>query len=220
MKTAAFEKTYAGRCVLRCPALELPEGAITAVIGANGSGKTTLARVLAGIEAADGRVRFPGGIRVGYLPQKPYAFRMSTARNIALNGGDGRLAARLMAELGLTPLARQRAKRLSGGETQKLALARLLMGRYDLLILDEPTAAMDMESTLAAERLVREVTRRTGCATLLITHSVQQARRCADRAVFLHGGAVIEQGAAKDVLRAPREEETRRFLAFYGMELQ
>ena len=217
MKTTAFEKTYAGKTVLRCPALELPEGQITAVIGSNGSGKTTLARVLAGAERADGRARPLPGVRVGYLPQKPYAFRMSTVKNITANGNDEQRARALMAALDLTPLAKQRAKRLSGGETQKMALARLLMGKYDLLILDEPTAAMDMESTLTAERLLREVTRRTGCATLLITHSVQQARRCADRAIYLHGGAVLEQGDAKTLFYAPRAEETRRFLEFYGL---
>ena len=217
MKTTAFEMTYAGKCVLRCPALELPEGQITAVFGANGSGKTTLARVLAGVERADGRVRALSGVRVGYLPQKPYAFRMRTARNIMTNGGDEQRARQLMGALQLTSLAKQRAKRLSGGETQKMALARLLMGKYDLLILDEPTAAMDMESSLTAERLVREVTRRTGCATLLITHSVQQARRCADFAIYLHNGAVVEQGDAKTVLRTPLSEKTRHFLEFYGL---
>lgn len=217
MKTSAFEKTYAGRCVLRCPALELPEGRVTALIGANGSGKTTLARVLAGVERADGRVRALHGVRVGYMPQKPYAFRMSMARNIALGGGDAQWQKQLSDALLLTPLAKRRAKRLSGGETQKMALARLLMGKYDLLILDEPTAAMDMESSLTAERLVREVTRRTGCATLLITHSVQQARRCADFAIYLHNGAVVEQGDAKTVLRTPQAEKTRHFLEFYGL---
>ena len=217
MKIAAFAKTYAGKCVLRCPALELPEGQITAVFGANGSGKSTLARVLAGTERADGRIRALRGVRVGYLPQKPYAFRMSTARNVALGGDDVRQRTQLMAALGLTPLAKQRAKRLSGGETQKMALARLLMGSYDLLILDEPTASMDMESTLTAERLLREVTRRSGCAVLLITHSVQQARRCADRAVYLQNGKVVEQGDAEMMLSSPQREETRRFLAFYGV---
>ncbi len=216
MKTTAFEKTYAGRCVLRCPALELPEGQITALIGANGSGKSTLARILAGTECADGRIRPLQGVRVGYLPQKPCAFRMSTARNIAVNGGDAQRCTQLMAALELTPLARQRAKRLSGGETEKMALARLLMGSYALLILDEPTASMDMESTLAAERLLRETARRTGCAALLITHSVQQARRCADRAIYLERGAVVEQGDAKTLLCTPQQEATRRFLAFFG----
>ena len=217
MKLSPFTKTYGGRCVLRCPALELPEGQITAVIGANGSGKSTLARILAGTERADGRERALPERRAGYLPQKPFAFRMRTERNILQGGGDAQRAAELMDALGLTPLAKQSAKRLSGGETAKMALARLLMGRYDLLILDEPTAAMDMEGTLAAERLVRRYVGETGCAVLLITHSVQQARRLADRAIHLSAGNVAAQGPARELLWTPAAEETRRFLEFYGL---
>ena len=215
MKTAAVEKTYAGRFVLRCPALELPEGQITAVVGANGSGKTTLARVLAGVERADGRVRPLSCDRAGYLPQKPYAFRMSTERNVAAGGNDGPRARELMAALDLTPLAKQRAKRLSGGETAKMALARLLMGSYPLLILDEPTAAMDEESTLAAEALLRRRCEEEGSAILLITHSLSQVRRCADRLIFLREGRTVEQGSAEALLHAPETEELRRFLEFY-----
>ena len=217
MKTAAFTKSYGGRVVLDVPALELPEGQITAVIGANGSGKSTLARVLAGIEPADRKAAPLPACRIGYLPQKSYAFRMSTARNIALNGTDAKKQAKLMDALQLQNLCDQGAKKLSGGETAKMALARLLMGRYDLLVLDEPTAAMDRESTLAAEALLRDACRESGCAMILITHSIQQARRIADRAVFLHRGRLAEQGAADVVLFSPGEEETRRFLDFYGL---
>ena len=217
MKTAAFTKTYGGRIVLDLPALELPEGEITAVIGANGSGKSTLARVLAGVEVSDQGVRPLDCRRVGYMPQKSYAFRMSTARNIALNGKDAARQKALTAALGLDALAGQGAKKLSGGETAKMALARLLMGRYELLILDEPTASMDMESTLTAERLIAETCREQGCPVLLITHSIQQARRLAHRALFLHEGRLIEQGEAATILTEPTEEETRRFLRFYGL---
>lgn len=217
MKTAPFSKSYDGRTVLSLPVLEWPEGQITAVIGANGSGKSTLARVLAGIEPADGKTRRLTACRIGFLPQKSYAFRMSTGRNIALNGADTDRQARLMAALQLEGLRHQRARKLSGGETAKMALARLLMGSYELLILDEPTAAMDMESTLAAEKLLREVCRESGCTMILITHSIQQARRIADRALFLHKGQLIEQGTAETVLVSPQEEETRRFLDFYGL---
>ena len=217
MKICPLTKTYAGKTVLDLPAIELPEGRVTAVIGANGSGKSTLAKVLAGIEHPDGRDWQPPDARVGFMPQKSYAFRMSTARNIALNGGDIRRRERLMAALQLEGLAGQRAKRLSGGETAKMALARLLMARYDLLILDEPTAAMDMESMLAAEELVRDYCRETGCAVLLITHSIQQARRLAERILFLHRGLLAEQGSAEQLLTAPIEKETRQFLEFYGV---
>ena len=218
MKTSAFTKTYDGRRVLDLPELELPAGRITAVIGPNGSGKSTLARVLAGIERADGGAAVLSGVSVGCMPQTSFAFRMSTEKNVLLAGGDRQRAAMLMHALGLDALARRSAKRLSGGETAKMALCRILMGRYDLLILDEPTAAMDMESTLAAEALIRQTCGELGCALVLITHSVQQARRIADRVIFLRDGVPVEQGACAQILRAPREEETRRFLEFYGIK--
>ena len=217
MKTAAFAKSYGGRTVLSLPELEIPKGEITAVIGPNGSGKSTLARVLAGIEPPDGKQEVLPGVSVGYLPQKPFAFRMSTEKNILLGGGDAARAAELMGALGLDALARQSAKRLSGGETAKMALCRSLMGRYELLILDEPTAAMDMESTLASEALIRDACAKQGCAMLLITHSIQQARRLAQRVLVLHRGALMEQGPCAQVLSAPAQAETKRFLDFYGV---
>lgn len=217
MKSSAFKKSYTGVTVLDMPAFEWCKGTVTAVIGANGSGKSTLAKVLAGIEAPDGRARPLTGAAVGYLPQKSYAFRMSTERNIALNGSDTERMRELMAALKLDPVAKRRAKKLSGGETVKMALARILMGRYDLLILDEPTTAMDMESTLAAETLIKDYCSRTGCALVLITHSIQQAKRIADNVLFLRDGKLTEQGPAEKVLSDPAEEETRRFLEFYGV---
>ena len=217
MKTKAMTKSYRKRCVLELPELELPAGQITAVIGANGSGKSTFARLLAGLESPDGGGSAAEEFRVGYMPQKSYAFRMSTRRNILLNGGDKARAAALMEALQLEGLARQPAKKLSGGETAKMALCRLLMGNYELLVLDEPTAAMDMESTLAAEALIRAASRERGCAVLLITHSVQQARRVADRVLFLERGRLTEAGDAEQVLYRPKEEATKRFLEFYGI---
>ncbi|MBQ6273120.1 MAG: ATP-binding cassette domain-containing protein [Oscillospiraceae bacterium] len=217
MKTAAFTKSYHRRLALSLPELELPKGQITAVLGPNGSGKSTFAKVLSGIEAADDKQPILTGVTVGYLPQKSFPFRMSTEKNILQNGKDPQRAAALMHALGIEGLAGQSAKRLSGGETARMALCRILMRPYDLLILDEPTAAMDMESTLAAEKLILESCREQGCALLLITHSISQAKRIADRALVLHSGGLVEQGPGEQVLYAPREEQTRRFLEFYGL---
>lgn len=217
MKTAAFTKTYNNRRVLTMPGIELTAGQITAVIGANGSGKSTLAKVLAGIEPPDQKIRPLEAGGLGYMPQKSYAFRMSMERNITLNGRNRSRAGQLMEALQISQLSHQRAKKLSGGETAKMALARLLMGRYELLILDEPTAAMDMESTLAAEALLRQYCKETGCSILLITHSIQQARRIAEQVIFLHQGQLMEQGETARVLAAPSEEQTKRFLEFYGI---
>ena len=217
MKTIAFSKTYSKRVVLNLPELELPEGQITAVIGPNGSGKSTLAKILAGIERADEKSPVLSGLSVGYLPQKSFPFRMSTEKNILTNGSDRARAARLMKALELEGLAGQSAKKLSGGETARMALARLLMRQYDLLILDEPTSAMDMESTLASEGLISDYCREAGCAVLLITHSIQQARRIAQQLLFLREGELIEQGETEPVLSARTRAETKQFLEFYGI---
>ncbi len=217
MKISAFTKTYGKRAVLSLPELELPQGKITAVIGPNGSGKSTLAKVLAGIERADGKKEILPGVSVGCLAQKSFPFRMSTEKNILQNGNDPVRARELMKALGIEALAGQSAKKLSGGETARMALCRILMRRYDLLILDEPTAAMDMESTLAAEKLIRSACAEQGCALLLITHSVSQARRLADRVIVLHRGELVEQGDAAQVLSEPKREQTGRFLEFYGL---
>lgn len=215
MRVNAFSKTFAGRCVLDFPGFDFAPGKVYALIGANGSGKTTFARCLCGIETPDGgRAPVEAGIRVGYLPQKSYAFRMTTRRNIRL-GADEATAERLMAALNLTPYAEKAAYRLSGGETAKMALARILPRSYDLLALDEPTAAMDMGSTLAAEGLIVRRCRERGTPILLITHSLPQARRVADEVLFFHQGRLLEQGTASR-LSAPETPEMRQFLEFYG----
>ena len=217
MTTKAFTKTYNGRLVLALPELELAQGKITAVIGPNGSGKSTFAKILAGIERADDKKPVLSGVSVGYLPQKSFPFRMSTEQNILQNGNDPVRAAALMEMLGIGALAKQNAKNLSGGETARMALCRILMRPYSLLILDEPTTAMDMESTLAAERLIRETCSDQHCALVLITHSISQAKRIADRVIVLHQGRLIEQGESVQVLVKPEQEQTRRFLDFYGL---
>ena len=215
MKLPALSKTFNNKKVLELPSLDISEGKVTAVIGSNGSGKSTLAKILAGIEKPDIRVQFPKDGQIGYMPQKSIAFRMNLEKNILLNGNDKEKAARLMQSLGLSDVAKSRARRLSGGETAKMALARLLMKKYALLILDEPTASMDMESTLAAEKLIRKCADE-GTAVLLITHSIRQAKRLADDVIFLSHGKLIEAGPASKVIESPEKEETKEFLNFYG----
>lgn len=217
MKIFAFSKTYEDRCVLDFPGMELQPGKIYAVIGANGSGKSTFAKILAGIAAADKRGRLAEPAAIGYMPQKNYAFRMSTRKNILLNGKDVSRAEKLMDAVQLRHLENKRADRLSGGETARMALARLMMKRYDLVILDEPTAAMDMETTLLSEELILEYVRETGCGVILVTHSLQQARRIADEVLYFHKGKLLESGAKEKVLYAPQAAETRQFLEFYGV---
>lgn len=218
MKLNAFTKSYENRIVLSFPGIELPEGGICAIIGSNGSGKSTLARVLSGVISAAGSTSpLSPNIRVGYMPQNSFAFRMSTQANLRLSGGDEAKAKELMERLQISHLAKQQAKKLSGGETSRMALARLLMQRYDLLILDEPTASMDMESTALTEAVVKDYCRATGCTVLWVTHSLQQARRVADYALFLYRGALCEADSADKLLFTPKEAETQKFLEFCGL---
>ena len=218
MKIAAFSKSYGSRTVITLESLSLSEGKIYGVIGANGSGKSTLAKVLAGIIKPDsGTAPLEEGISVGYMPQKSYAYRMKLISNLLLAKPDKLRARALMEGLNLTALAGARADRLSGGETARMAMARLMMKRFELLILDEPTASMDMESTILAERQIKKYCSETGCTVILVTHSIQQARRLADEILFFSSGVLTESGPVSSVLDNPRKEETKRFLEFYGI---
>ena len=216
MKIPACSKTYEGRTVLDFPGAEVEKGKIYAIIGANGSGKSTFAKVLSGILTGDRRQKNDLGA-VGYMPQKNYAYRMTTIRNILLNGKDPERAASLMDALQIRHLEQKRADKLSGGETARMALARLMMKRYDLVLLDEPTAAMDMETTLLSEKLIVSYVRETGCALILVTHSLQQARRIADEVWYFHKGNLLETGSKEQLLTAPVQPQTKQFLNFYGI---
>lgn len=211
-----FSKTYGSRRVLNFTGISLEPGKVYALIGANGSGKSTFAKILAGVLKSDsGRLAL--GAKVGYMPQKNYAFRMSTRANLLLSTRDSARADRLLEALHLTDLADKRADKLSGGETARMALARLMMQRYDLVILDEPTAAMDLETTALSEEAIARYVRETGCCLLFITHSLRQAQRTADEILFFQNGALLESGPAARLLNAPESAELTQFLAFYGV---
>ena len=217
MRILPFSKTYEGRQVLDFPGMAVEPGKIYAVIGANGSGKSTFIRILAAVLPADKKGKFLEGGTVGYMPQKNYAYRMSTRKNILLNGSDEARAEALMDAIQIRHLENKRADKLSGGETARMALARLMMKRYDMVLLDEPTAAMDMETTLLSEKLIADYVRETGCALILVTHSLQQARRIAHEVWYFHRGKLLEAGPKEQVLQEPQMAETRQFLEFYGV---
>jgi len=217
MKINSLAKTYGDRTVLSLPEFELAPGNICAVIGANGSGKSTLAKLLAGVLSPDSDFR-PFEVRpdIGYMPQTSFAFRMSAEKNLALTGAGSEEVRNMLDKLRLSHLSGQNAKRFSGGELARLALGRVLIRPHELLVLDEPTSAMDMESTLLAEQLISAYCREHNAAVLLVTHSLSQAKRMADTVLFLHHGAAVEYGDAEQVLNFPVQEETKRFLEFYG----
>ena len=218
MKISAFTKTYDGVRVLDCPKLSLEKGKIYSIIGANGSGKSTFAKILSGVLPADKRGKlFDGALTVGYMPQKNYAFRMSTISNILLGGGETSRAEELMDFLQIRHLEKKRGDKLSGGETARMALARLMMKTFDVVILDEPTAAMDVETTTLAEDLIMKYVQETGCTLILVTHSLHQAKRVSDEVLFFRKGQLIEMDSAEKLLKNPEKEETKQFLEFYSV---
>lgn len=215
MKINSFTKSYGDKLALSMPELDLDPSKIYAVIGANGSGKSTLARVLSGVIRPDGPWDAPKE-KIGCLPQRSYAFSMTVIKNLLLNTSDRQRAESLLEKLGMAHLKNKKASRLSGGETQKLALARLLAGTYDCIILDEPTSSMDVSSTLTSEKLIRSYVEETGCGAVVITHSIPQAERLADEVLYLAGGELVEWGK-KDILRNPQTPELVNYLNFSAL---
>ena len=215
----AVKKFYGERLALNIPELTIAPGEICALIGPNGSGKTTLLRVLAGMLPPDeGTIRLGGISRgeIGYLPQKPYAFDLSVLQNVLLPLDGERTAkaraADALERMGISHLSGACAKRLSGGETQRLALARLLVNPWKLLLLDEPTSAADVGAVEQIERALLVYARQTGCALVYATHAPSQALRLGGRVLALAGGEIAEAGEAEQVLRHPGAESTRAFL--------
>jgi len=205
----ALKKTYRDKTVLDIPETAIRDGSITAVCGRNGSGKSTLARILAGVIKDDSGTSLALSGHTGYMCQASLPFRLSVRKNLLLNADKNcskeenqQRADRLLEEIGLQEYAKKNAARLSGGQTQRMALARVLMKSYDLLILDEPTASMDQAAIPAAERLILDYQKRTGCTILLITHSPEQAERLADQVLLLDEGKIVSLSASVDEVLA------------------
>jgi tungstate transport system ATP-binding protein len=205
--------------------LKLAAGPPTVLIGPNGAGKTTLLRLAMGlISASRGRVTWGGRedaapTRRAIVFQRPVMLRRSTAANIryALAAAgiprparDARLQ-ELAALLGLGGLDKRTARKLSGGEQQRLALARALAKEPDVLFLDEPTASLDPAATKGIEDVIRTVALR-GIKVVMSTHDLGEAKRLAGDVVLVHRGRVIEGGPAESFFPAPKTDEARRFI--------
>lgn len=216
-----------GRTLLAAVDLTIEAGPLTVLMGPNGAGKSLLLRVLAALIPADsGRVTWAGALptralapHLGFVFQKPVLLRRSVAANVryALKaaGVPGRERdARTMAALadgGLGRLADAPARVLSGGEQQRLAIARAIATRPKALLLDEPTASLDPAATLAIEDLVRAA-HHGGTKVVFVTHDLGQARRLGDEIVFMHAGGIAERAPAERFFAAPKSAAADAFL--------
>lgn len=200
--------------------LTIGSGAPTMLIGPNGSGKTSLLRVLMGLRPpSSGRITWSGVENVppnrrAIVFQRPTMLRRSAAANVAypLGHNDPARIGELFRLVGLAGLERRPARRLSGGEQQRLALARALARDPELLLLDEPAASLDPAATKAIEDIVRTVAER-GVKVVMSTHDLAQARRLAGDIVLLHRGRVAETAPASAFFATPRSDAARKFIA-------
>ena len=197
--------------------LSAADGEVLALVGPNGSGKSTLLKALAGLAPMDGTVRIDGrdlaGVpperrNVGWVPQSGALFpHLSAIDNVAygIGGRAGRTAAReWLDHLGIGDLASRRPAQLSGGQAQKVALARALARHPRLLLLDEPLTALDVAARLDVRRALRTHLAGYDGVTVLVTHDPVDTVTFADRVIALEAGAVVQADVPAEVTRAPR----------------
>ncbi len=212
--------------------LGLEAGPLTVILGPNGAGKSLLLRLLHGLLVpAAGRISWggqgwQGGAadralrrRQALVFQRPVLLRRSAAANLAYalkaQGFAGAEKTRRLAlgleRAGLTALAGRPARLLSGGEQQRLAVARALAHDPEVLLLDEPTVSLDPASALAIEGLIGAA-RAAGTKVILVTHDLAQARRLAEEVVFVYRGRVEARAPAAEFFAAPPSEAARAFV--------
>ncbi len=220
---------YGARTVLSISELTINQGEAWALIGPSGAGKSTLLRLLCLLERpTTGQVRYATQSLDRAVPltiqrqivlifQRPLLLDTTVWHNVAyglkLRGRrDDQLAAATLEQLGLSHLAQARATTLSGGEMQRVAVARALVIRPQVLLLDEPTANLDPQNVALIEQAVGALRRDHGTTLVLATHNLHQARRLTTHAAMLLEGSLIEAGSSHHVLEQPCDAKTRAFV--------
>ncbi len=198
---------HGGVAVLANVDFSIAPGEIVTVVGPNGSGKSTLIRALIGLApAASGTVQRSPGLRIGYVPQRlqvDAGLPMTVRRFLSLprRVGDADAAAAL-ARVGVADLGKRQMSGLSGGQFQRVLLARALLARPGILMLDEPTQGLDQPGVAGFYRLIEEVRAETGAAILMVSHDLHVVMSATDRVICLNGHVCCE-GTPQVVTDAP-----------------
>ncbi len=204
---AGIVMAFGSRQVLNGVDLAVRSGEIVALIGPNGSGKSTLARILLGVLKPDaGIVTRRAGLRLGYVPQRlplDTVLPITVGRLMSLtNRVDAGKMTEALTEVGATDLADATVSDLSGGELQRVLIARALLRDPDLLVLDEPTANVDFNGQISLYELIRRIRDRRGCGVLTISHDLHLVMSATDRVICLNAHICCE-GRPEAVSRHP-----------------
>jgi len=198
---------YGGKTVLNGVDLSIDRGEIVTVIGPNGSGKSTLLRAFLGAKLpASGTIERQADLRIGYVPQRlmiDAAMPISVQRFLSLpkrHSADE--IAKMLGRVGVAGFERRQLTALSGGQFQRVLLARALLGNPDILMLDEPTQGLDQPGVAAFYVLLEQVRRDLNCAVLLVSHDLHVVMAASDRVICLNGH-ICCQGSPTVVSEAP-----------------
>jgi lipopolysaccharide export system ATP-binding protein len=220
LRTTELTKSYGGRTVVRGVNVDIASGEVVGLLGANGAGKTTTFSMVVGLTAPDsGRVLLDGTdvtddpmyIRarkgIGYLPQEASIFRgltveqniMAILETLDLSGVERRARLRaLLAELGLTPLAKSPAYTLSGGERRRVEITRALVISPKFMLLDEPFAGIDPIAVTDIQKIIAHL-RGRGIGVLITDHNVRETLKITDRAYIVHDGVIFKSGTPQSL---------------------
>jgi tungstate transport system ATP-binding protein len=204
--------------IIRPLSIEIGAGPSTIILGANGAGKSVLMRLMHGlISPSAGTISWRSAGRQAMVFQRPVMLRRSALDNVryALHlagAADAeRVAREALKEVGLSQVADQPARVLSGGEQQRLALARAWALHPEVLFLDEPTASLDPTATREIEAVIRAFDG-AGTKIIMATHNLGQARRLGDEVIYLHQGRVLERASADRFFAEPATPEAAAFI--------
>lgn len=220
LRAEELSRDVGGKNILSSVSFEVRTGELLGIVGASGSGKSSLLRLLNRLDEPSNGTVYLDGLdyrqlrprelrrRVGMVMQRPYLFPGDVATNLRFGPSqrgetlpDVELAG-LLERVGLAGFANRDASVLSGGEQQRVSLARTLANQPEVLLLDEPTSALDEQSKFGIEELVEALVRDSGLTCVMVTHDREQARRLCRRVVLLEAGRLVQSGPTSEVLGA------------------
>ncbi len=229
-----ISKSYAGKQVLSVDKLVIEKGKFYGIIGPSGAGKSTLLRILNLLEPPSRGNLFFNGIPVTKMGkhildlrrkmtmvfQKPILFDTSVYNNVQYGlkarGYTKKDITKLvhiaLDEVGLTEFANRNARSLSGGEAQRIALARAMVLKPEVILLDEPTSNLDPANVAMMEKITKRLHEKQGTTVIMVTHNIFQAQRMAEEILLFFKGKLIERGSTDKIFNNPQDERTAAFI--------